>query len=909
MGDRDLFGDPLPEAEGRGTPARKPSARSRRRRSRAATPRPQGEPAGEPVAPTLPRVEVALPLPLDRTFTYAVQGPPPPPGTRVLVPFRRRPRIGWVVGPGEPGPLPGLRTVLGVLESEPSVTPSLLDLTRWLADYYVAPHGVALRSALPSVLSDAARDALTLVADPAPGEIALSPGSTRLLEMMRAARGPLTVGGIRRTMGRELWPAIRELAAAGVLRHEVIPPSNPTVLTRKVARVARWLGTLEEREALGRRAPRQRSCYEALEAAGGEEELVRLEELGFSRAVVSGLAGRGLVTVEDAEIHRDPFRAMPVGTDPALVPTPAQAGAIDFLLRSLDVPHRKPVLLHGITGSGKTLVYLELLEEVVVRRGRGAIVLVPEIALTPQTVSRFRARFGDRIAVLHSALSDGERYDAWRQLRSGERSIAVGARSALFAPVRDLGAIVVDEEHDGSYKQSEAPRYHARDLAVVRAAREGAVCVLGSATPSLESWFNARNGKFARLVLPDRVPGGRLPSVRVVDLRTLRGGSAGGDGAHGRGGAGGGAGVSPGMGLPGGSPGVPPLDLTGAARGEGGVILSGDLVEAVRGRLHRREQVILLLNRRGYSSFVQCRECGDVRACPNCAVSLTYHRGGGKVVCHHCRHEEAAPARCTRCGSRDLSFRGVGTEQVERAVADTFAEARIARMDVDTTGGKWAHHEILGRVERGEVDILLGTQMIAKGLDFPRVTLVGVINADVGIHLPDFRASERTFQLLSQVAGRAGRGSLGGEVLIQTSIPEHYALRCALEHDYEGFAERELKERSSPRYPPLARLANVVVSSPDEEAAAATAEAAASWVRARLRGDSRGGATGTEVEVVGPAPAPIERLHGRWRWHFLLRATASGPLGRVLRGFQVSFRPPVPGDIRIALDRDPVALL
>ena len=339
------------------------------------------------------------------------------------------------------------------------------------------------------------------------------------------------------------------------------------------------------------------------------------------------------------------------------------------------------------------------------------------------------------------------------------------------------------------------------------------------------------------------------------------------------------------------------------------MILSPPLVEAVRDRLEREEQVILLLNRRGYSSFVQCRDCGDVRSCPNCAVSLTFHRGTGRLVCHHCRHEEVSPSRCIRCGSDDLSFRGVGTEQVERAVAETFGSARIARMDVDTTGGKWSHHEILGRVERGEVDILLGTQMIAKGLDFPRVTLVGVINADVGIHLPDFRASERTFQLLSQVAGRAGRGSLGGEVVIQTSLPDHYAIQCALSHDYAGFAQRELRERETPGYPPLARLANVVVSSPDPELAASGAESAAAWLRARIRSAGRGvGDPTARVEVVGPAPAPIERLHNRWRWHFLLRADASGPLGRVLRGFSAGFSPPA-GDVRVALDRDPVALL
>jgi primosomal protein N' (replication factor Y) len=332
------------------------------------------------------------------------------------------------------------------------------------------------------------------------------------------------------------------------------------------------------------------------------------------------------------------------------------------------------------------------------------------------------------------------------------------------------------------------------------------------------------------------------------------------------------------------------------------VVLSDPLVLAVRQRLAAGEQVILLLNRRGYSSFVQCRECGDVRACPHCSVSLTYHRLRHRLVCHHCRHEEAAPERCPRCGSKDLAFRGLGTEQVERVVAGTFAGARIARMDVDTTSGKWSHHEILGRVERGEVDILLGTQMIAKGLDFPRVTLVGVINADVGLHLPDFRACERTFQLLSQVAGRAGRGELGGEVLVQTSLPEHYAIQSALHHDYEGFARRELEERKDPRYPPHVRLANVVLSGPDEEAVASATEAGSRWLRRWL---AKGG---SRVELVGPAPAPIERLHGRWRWHFLLRASSPGELGAAARALVVGFT--VKGvDVRLGLDRDPVALL
>jgi primosomal protein N' (replication factor Y) len=540
------------------------------------------------------------------------------------------------------------------------------------------------------------------------------------------------------------------------------------------------------------------------------------------------------------------------------------------LTKALDEKSPAPFLLHGITGSGKTLVYIELLREVLAR-GQTGIVLVPEIALTPQTVSRFRAHFADDVAVLHSRLSDGERYDAWRRLRSGERRIAVGARSALFAPLPNLGVIVVDEEHEGSYKQSDAPRYLARDLAVVRAQAHGAVCVLGSATPSLESWNNARRGKFRLLRLPERVGGAKLPIVRVVDLRVVN---------QQRG------------------------SVKRPSRGAG--VLSEQLVAAIDERLKREEQVVLLLNRRGYSSFIQCRECGEVEQCLNCSISLTYHRVTGRIVCHHCRFEAVAPSRCPRCGSKDLSYRGLGTEQVERVSAETFPEARIARMDVDTTSGKWAHQRILDRVERREVDILLGTQMIAKGLDFPFVTLVGVVNADVGIHLPDFRASERTFQLLSQVAGRAGRGALGGEVLIQTSLPDHYAIQSAVMHDFEGFAVRELSERERPLYPPHVRLINIIVSSPDQGLAATGAERGAAWMRRWL--SHRGQGRKTSVELVGPAPAPIERLHGRWRWHFLMRSGSPAALGACAQALISGYSLPA-GDVRLALDRDPVALL
>ena len=809
-------------------------------------------------------VRVALPLPLDQTFTYAVDGDPLRTGTRVLVPFQRQERVGFVVGHGGEEGVKRIRTVLSVMDPEPSVSESQLRLARWMADYYVTSLGLTLKTMLPSVLSDTSRDVVTLHDGPR-GK--LSPREARLVEALTPGAAQ-SLRAIKRSLRMgSIWPEIRNLAAAGVVSVETLPPRPPPLKTERVVRVARWIDDIEDLNVLVGRARRQADAYQALAGSGGTVELAHLTgQAGFSRGVIRGLEEKGLALVEDREVERDPFAGIPTGEDQAHAPTDRQNDVIRTLASAFDAGPGEPFLLHGVTGSGKTLVYIELLKHVLAQ-GRGAIVLVPEISLTPQTVARFRARFGDQVAVLHSALSDGERFDAWRQLHSGRRRIAVGARSALFAPVSDLGVIVVDEEHDGSYKQSESPRYQARDMAVVRSAQEGALCVLGSATPALESWHNVERGKFRLVSLPDRVGGGTLPPVRLIDLREARKQSK---------------------------------EKSGA-RSEAGLVLTAPLVEAMRDRLRRGEQTILLLNRRGYSSFVQCRECGDVEICPACSISLTYHRGKSRLVCHHCRHEQRAPERCPRCGSTDLSFRGLGTEQVERVVAETFPEARLARMDVDTTSGKWSHHEILGRVERGEVDILLGTQMIAKGLDFPSVTLVGVVNADVGMHLPDFRATERTFQLLSQVAGRAGRGELGGDVLIQTALPEHYAIQAALAHDYVAFANRELNERKHPAYPPMVRLVNVIVSSPIPEDAAGNAQAAARWVRAHV-------VSGVSVDLIGPAPSPIERLHGRWRWHFLLRSASVRALGATARRLQSEFR--MRGaDVRIAIDRDPNALL
>ena len=817
-------------------------------------------------------MDVARPLPIHRTFTYQINTESQPPlGTRVLVPFRRQEHIGWVVGPGSAPEIKQIRPVLSILDDSPQLPVELLDLCRWMAEYYVAPLGIALRTALPAVLSDVSRNYVRLLEDPPLNK--RRSREERVVTALEHHGKPLRVRTLRRQLGMgSIWPEIRSLLAQGVLGNEMVSPSKPPVKTRRVVRIIDRLSSLQVRDDIFARTPRQREAYEALERSGGASELTHmLKGEGFSRGVIKGLESKRLVGIFDEEQLRDPFANTPVTKPPVLIPTKDQRNVIDALISALDEDVPIPFLLQGITGSGKTLVYIELLREAL-DRGQSAIVLGPEIALTPQTVSRVRAQFDDQAAVLHSGLSDGERYDAWRSLNTGQRRIAVGARSALFAALSNLGVIVVDEEHDGSYKQSEAPRYLARDLAVVRARQTGAVCVLGSATPSLESWSNARTGKFRHLQLMKRVGGARLPEVRVVDLRVKKRES----------------------------------DDVSRINERGSGVLSSELVSAVDARLERAEQVILLLNRRGYSSFIQCRECGEVEQCLNCSISLTYHRAARRMVCHHCRYDAPAPDRCPRCWSVDLSYRGLGTEQVERVTVETFPSARIARMDVDTTSGKWAHQRILDRVAKGDVDILLGTQMIAKGLDFPRVTLVGVVNADVGIHLPDFRASERTFQLLSQVAGRAGRGKLGGEVLIQTSLPDHYAIQAAVAHDFGAFAERESSARERPRYPPHLRMVNVILSSPDQRAAAKSAEAGAEWVRRWLRRkdaeESRG------VELVGPAPAPIERLHGRWRWHFFLRSTSPGAIGRVVRALIDGFKVPG-GDVRLAVDRDPVALL
>jgi len=796
---------------------------------------------------------VALPLPLAEPYTYRIPeslADRVVPGARVVVPVRERELVGIVTATGLPEPEHPTRDILSCPDPEAALTAPLMDTAHWLAGYYGAPLGLTLRAMLPAALWGSSRVMARLTGAAVPGGVAGDVGS-----FLERKGGEAAVGSIARALKRPVWDAINRLVRIGAIALRVeAPPTAGGVAMERLVRLTEPVPPLAEREPLFRRSPVQRAALEAIEELGGAVPLRHLlEQLSISRTVIASLVKRGLATVTEIEAPRDPFSDLPI-TPPPPHPTVAQLAALAAI--AAQAPG-DGVLLFGVTGSGKTLVYLEAIRRALAE-GRGAILLVPEIALTPQTVSRVRGVFGDQVAVLHSGLSDGERADAWRALRRGERRVAVGARSAVFAPVRDLGVIVVDEEHEATYKNGETPRYHARDVALVRARLEGARLILGSATPAAETM--ARVGPRLALVrLPERAELQPLPPVEIVDLRS-----------------------------------APRLREAGA------VPWSIRLDSAVQAALDRSEQVLLLLNRRGFAATLQCPDCGAVRTCPRCSISLTVHHAPPGMRCHYCGHDEPVPEACGECGGVVQRMRGVGTQQLERFLASRFPSARLARMDLDTTSAKWSHQVILDRVGAGEVDILLGTQMIAKGLDFPNVTLVGVVDADTGQQLPDFRAAERTFQLLAQVAGRAGRGPKGGRVVVQTRSPEHPALIAAARHDTEMFLEGELARRQSPPYPPVRSLVNLVISGEDEVAVADGAVALAGWCRRLVDRQA------LALDVLGPAPCTLGRIKNRWRWHVVLRGEAE-PLGRVVR-YGMS-RLPQPAGTRVIIDRDPASLL
>ena len=806
-----------------------------------------------------PLLEVAVTLPLRGTFTYrdprrgtaAV-----PVGTQVVVPFGTRTVTGFVVGhaAAAQGDVGTLRDIEEVVAGAPAFDEAMVSFCRWVAEYYHAPLGEVLRAALPQ------------------GEKADAVRAARLTERGRAA-----VGTQRSLLGEESGhPVLVALVAAGgeltlkALGRAV--PRGPQQLARLVeqglvevgdevqTRKApptesfAFLADGAEAAALPARAEAKRAVLARV--AGALDGLATTELSERERVHLKALAGAGLVRIERRAVARAAGPAAAGGAS-AFTLTEPQRHAVAALTAALTAGFATFVL-HGVTGSGKTEVYLRVIAEARAA-GRGALVLVPEIALTPQLAGRFRARFGEDVAVLHSALPPGERLAAWRRLRAGEVGIAVGARSAVFAPVQRLGVVVVDEEHDPSFKQEEGVRYHGRDLAVVRAQRAGAVAILGSATPSLETAHNAARGRFTLLPLPGRATARPLPDVEIVDLRRHPPGPDG--------------------------------------------LFSSPLAEGIVSALAAREQVILFLNRRGFSTVVLCRACGHVVRCDNCSVSMTYHRGLGRLVCHYCARTTAVPARCPACQAPKLERLGVGTERVEAVVRERFPDARVARLDRDTAGARGPEsegrglHGVLRRMQAGEIDILVGTQMVTKGHDFAGVTLVGVLQPDQGLNLPDFRAAERTFQLLEQVAGRAGRGDRPGRVVVQTYNPEHPAIDAVRTHDYEGFARAELLLRQEADYPPFSRMVALRLDASD---VARAKEAAAD---AAMAAQAAGGAA---VRVRGPAEAPIPRVRGRSRYQVWLSAHERGPLMAAARagaGIKLG------GDARIVVDVDPQSVL
>ena len=613
----------------------------------------------------------------------------------------------------------------------------------------------------------------------------------------------------------------------------------------------------EDEAALAKRSPKQAEAWARLKEVREVTAAALEAATGVSIPGLRSLEKKGWITLGKGVIRRDPHARM------AVLPTVApplmdeQTAALAAVREEMAASKPGVVLLHGVTGSGKTEVYLAAIQSAL-EAGRGAIALVPEIALTPQTMERFRGRFGETVAVLHSHLSDGERHDEWRRIAAGEARVVVGARSALFAPVRPLGLLVVDEEHEPAYKQDESPRYNARDVAVMRGRLDGCAVVLGSATPSLESFHNARAGKYRLVRMRQRVDHRVMPAVHVVDMRIE-------------------------------------AEKAGAAH-----LLSQDLIEAVRLRLSQGEQTMLFLNRRGYATTVMCPLCGHVETCPHCSVKMTYHKHAEQMLCHVCGEVRAVPAVCANpdCRAPNIKMSGVGTQRVEAAVRKVFPRARVARMDSDTTGAKDAHAQILGKFRRGDLDILIGTQMIAKGLDFPNVTLVGVIQADLSLQIPDFRAAERTFQLLTQVAGRAGRGDVPGEVLVQTYTPFHPAVQSSRNADYDTFFDQEIEMRREMRYPPFTRLATVLFRGKEEGDVSAAATDFAGRLRARLP---------EAVRLTGPAPAPLAKAKGFHRYQLMVWAGAVRDFAPVLRALLKVFKPPK--GVTLAVNIDALSLM
>ncbi|MGD0224281.1 MAG: primosomal protein N' [Terriglobia bacterium] len=786
-------------------------------------------------------VEIAVMAAIRNTLTYLVPDSLTiQPGQRVQVPLATRKATGIVLRSGSTLP-PGIqaRPILRVLDDEPVLSMELLDLGLWIADYYVAPIGEVFRAMLP--LRSSTRRART---------VRLSAvGQQRLQEINQASEEPATPEGDLLN-----YLAMRGSASVQVLRQRfseaflqalkekwVVVEEVERERTQRQVYTVRVAGPVPEKPL--RLSPVAKRILEALGAEGtAADHRELLQTARADLAALKRLSASGLIELEPSKAERrsalQTQESFPpddawVEADSSLVLTSAQSTVLNDLTKQLESGQFQTVLLHGVTGSGKTEVYLRLIARCL-EIGRTALALVPEIALTPSVQAQFLARFGPKVALLHSALSENERHEEWWRIRHDEAQVVLGTRSAIFAPLANLGLVIIDEEHDTSYKQEETPRYHGRDVAVVRARLAGALAVLGSATPSLESYWNAREGKYRLALLPERVEGRKLADVEIVDMRQE------------------------------------------FRETHTQIPVSRRLHQEIEAQISSQKQTMILLNRRGYSWFLLCRSCGQTQRCVNCSISLTYHRREHRLICHYCGYSAPVPSRCPNCDSEHLHYVGEGTEKVEKKFAELFPGARVARLDRDVARRQGQFQRILDDFRRGKIDLLVGTQLIAKGHDFPGVTLVGVVSADIGLGLPDFRSAERTFQLLTQAAGRAGRGESPGRVLVQTFFPDHYAIRMAAEQNYEAFFDKEMLFRRMMHYPPVTALANVIAQGSKLEQAAQVAKHVGDFLIPLEKSTE-------DLKILGPTPAPLAKLEGRFRIQFLMKCTSRAHLSNILQ--------------------------
>ncbi len=789
--------------------------------------------------------DVALPVLLDGCFTYRLNGTVPMIGARVLVPFRDKRLSGIVTALHDNPPAANARYVLNVLDSSPVLDTSLLDLGEWISRYYIAPLGEVYRTMLP-LTAEFRRVTGFYITDAGLAAMQQASLLDSNLRSIKSDDDPPTIMSVlsyladselvREATLRSATGASKETIAALVRRKWIARQDMSAV--RDASRTVRIAVLVENGvHAGGKLNANQQAIMDALRASEGRiavEELKRLcvgdTSARVPQSTLQTLVKRGIVRIEE-EAAGFTVSNLKAKSPLDFIFNPEQRKALERIRAAAEAGTFSASLLHGVTGSGKTAVYLAAMRDIH-RQGRSAILLVPEIGLTPAAAAQIHSVFGEDVAILHSGLSDDERAEQWHRIRRGEARIVVGTRSAVFAPVSDLALIIVDEEHDHSYKQEETPRYHARDVAVMRAKMYGAAVVLGSATPSLESYYNAQKGKYALIEMANRVERRPLPEVELIDMKQE-------------------------------------YQETGREQA-----ISRRLTEEIAQRLERGEQAMVLLNRRGFSAFVICRTCGEALQCRNCAISMTHHKRTHRMECHYCGFMAPIPKHCAKCGSEYINFMGTGSEKLEELLHTMFPTARIGRLDRDTVRGRHDFERVLNQLNAGELDLLVGTQMIAKGHDVHGVTLVGVVGADTALSQPDFRAAERTFQLLTQVAGRAGRGSSPGKVILQTYFPEHYAVQFAAKHDFSGFYDKELRYRSWMHYPPFTALANVLIRSDKLDHAIKYSGLLGQWFQ-----DTRH----EGVRVLGPAAAPIVRLKNDYRYHILLKSASREKLNTLLR--------------------------